>query len=367
MAIIEQGKKRRRRATESAGRDDRFQDRRDPPAILRDRCDEAIRILESDLSPGRGLQRRGADQRRRLSPACAGTTPLHVAAWKHNPEMVAWLLDRGRPSTHAGRRTARRRSTMPRSSPAGRRTVATSAFLENSHIEPARFHETVRLLRAKGAELTPRAAVAIGDARPCLQMHREGRLKNEIHSCRGGLLVHCGSSQSHRHGVAAAGPGIRSRRASRSTRTATRVWGMPLWFASMCGRHEIAELLLARGADVNAIVHACGDALALCRRTGDEKMKALLLKHGARTHRRTRRRLQGPRNREGDSGRDDSGAQPERRRTDAHGPGRADAVGRGRLRPGNRAHVPAAHDATSPTIRGGTTSSCTPPCRRASS
>jgi ankyrin repeat protein len=59
-------------------------------------------------------------------------------------------------------------------------------------------------------------------------------------------------------------------------------WGMPLWFTAMCGRHEIAELLLTRGADVNAIVFACGDAWSIADRTGDEKMKALLLEHGAR-------------------------------------------------------------------------------------
>jgi ankyrin repeat protein len=47
----------------------------------------------------------------------------------------------------------------------------------------------------------------------------------------------------------------------------------------MCGRHEIAELLLERGADVNAIVCACGDSICSA---GDEKMKALLRKHGAR-------------------------------------------------------------------------------------
>ena len=46
----------------------------------------------------------------------------------------------------------------------------------------------------------------------------------------------------------------------------------------MCGRHEIAELLLARGADVNTVVGCCGDALG---RALDEPMKALLLKHGA--------------------------------------------------------------------------------------
>jgi hypothetical protein len=55
--------------------------------------------------------------------------------------------------------------------------------------------------------------------------------------------------------------------------------GMPLWFASMCGRHEIAELLLTRGADVDAVVCACGDSMG---RAEDEKMKALLRKHGAR-------------------------------------------------------------------------------------
>jgi hypothetical protein len=47
----------------------------------------------------------------------------------------------------------------------------------------------------------------------------------------------------------------------------------------MCGRHEIAELLLACGADVNIVVGACGDALG---RALDEPMKTLLLKHGAR-------------------------------------------------------------------------------------
>jgi hypothetical protein len=60
--------------------------------------------------------------------------------------------------------------------------------LENSEKGPTRFDETVRLLRARGAKLTPRAAVAIGDGESVRQMHREGRLDNEIHSLRGGLL-----------------------------------------------------------------------------------------------------------------------------------------------------------------------------------
>ena len=59
-------------------------------------------------------------------------------------------------------------------------------------------------------------------------------------------------------------------------------WGMPLWFTAMSGRHEIAELLLARGADVNAIVAACGDALGIAGDTRDDEMVTLLRKHGAR-------------------------------------------------------------------------------------
>jgi ankyrin repeat protein len=58
--------------------------------------------------------------------------------------------------------------------------------------------------------------------------------------------------------------------------------GAPLWFASMCGRHEIAELLISRGADVNAVLNGNADALYCAERTGDEQMQALLLKHGAR-------------------------------------------------------------------------------------
>jgi ankyrin repeat protein len=59
-------------------------------------------------------------------------------------------------------------------------------------------------------------------------------------------------------------------------------WGMPLWFAAMCGRPKIAELLLARGADVNAIVYASGDALSIAGDTRDGEMMALLRRHGAR-------------------------------------------------------------------------------------
>jgi ankyrin repeat protein len=242
-------------------------------AIAEGRATEAVALMEDDPA---------------LIGACdvSGITPLHLAAWKHDPALVDWLLDHGASPTALAMHSDPRCDDMPKS----RKTpldfaaiVAGSApegsgsffyFMENARIDPARFHETARLLREKGAELTPRAAVALGDRDAVSRLHREGQLPNEIHIFRGGLLA-----------IAV--------RVNRPDMVATLLdlgldpdesdggesGGMPLWFASMCGRHEIAELLLARGADVDAVVYACGDSMCMAE---DEKMKALLRQHGAR-------------------------------------------------------------------------------------
>ena len=187
--------------------------------------------------------------------------------------MVAWLLDHGaspgalalrgsvqRDTAESGKTPLDYAAIVAGWSPDGRDFIF--YFMENSRVDPARFHETVRLLLQKGAELTPRAAVAIGDREAVLRLHREGRLKNEIHLLRGGLLSI--AVRVNRIDMVATlldlgldpdEPVV--------TDDGDRSWGMPLWFASMCGRHEIAELLLARGADVNAVVNASGDALVM--------------------------------------------------------------------------------------------------------
>jgi ankyrin repeat protein len=242
-------------------------------AIAEGRAADAIVLMEADPA---------------LIGACDlhGVTPLHVAAFRHDPALVGWLLDHGASPGALASRSDPRCDDLPKSGKtpldfaaivagwAPKGSASFFYFMENVHVDPARFYETARLLLAKGAELTPRAAVALGDREAVLRMHREGRLANEIHIFRGGLL-----------GVAV--------RMNRLDMVATLLdlgldpdesdggesSGMPLWFASMCGRHEIAELLLARGADVDAVVCACGDSMG---RAEDEKMKALLRKHGAR-------------------------------------------------------------------------------------
>ena len=270
VAIIEQEEERRRKELSSPGATVSSTTEEIQKAILDDRCDEAIRILENDLS---------------LVGACndKGATPLHVAAWAHNTEMAAWLLDRQASvdAQDASGRTPLDYAAIVAGWSANDRYVP---FLENARIEPERFYETVRLLRSKGAELAPRAAVAIGDQQALLQMHREGRLNNKIDFFRGGLLSI--AVRVNRADLVSLLFDLGLDPDESATRTTAagrdRSWGMPLWFAAAAGRHEIAELLLARGADVNAVVYACGDALCNAHESRDEKMKALLLEHGAR-------------------------------------------------------------------------------------
>jgi ankyrin repeat protein len=230
-------------------------------AIAKGRTAEAIALMEADPA---------------LIGACnmQGFTPLHLAAWKHNPALVGWLLDHGAlvdARNVEGKTPLDIAANAAGWAPEGRDSIF--YFMENARVDPARFDETARLLLQKGAELTPRAAVALGDHEAVSRLHREGRLANVIDDF---------------------GPLTIAVRVNRLAMVATLLdlgldpnepvvnengnSGWPLWFASMCGRYEIAELLLARGANVNTVVGACGDALG---RALDEPMKALLLKHGA--------------------------------------------------------------------------------------
>jgi ankyrin repeat protein len=244
-------------------------------AIAEDRAAEAIALMEADPA---------------LIGACDvyGVTPLHLAAWKHDPAMIGWLLDHGAsPSALALRDTPVRRyggagypvesgktpldfaAIVAGRTPEGRDSIF--YFMENARVDPARFHETARLLLQKGAELTPRAAVALGDREAVLRLHREGRLPNEIHVFRGGLLAIAVRVNRLDMVATLLDLGLDPDE-SVPTDEGYPSWGMPLWTASMCGRHEIAELLLARGADVNGVVCACGDSICMA---ADENMTAL--------------------------------------------------------------------------------------------
>jgi ankyrin repeat protein len=218
-----------------------------------------------------------------------GVTPLHVAAWKHDPAIVGWLLDHGASPGDLALRAALRCDGPVESgktpldfsaivagwAPEGRESIF--YFMQNARVDPERFYETARLLLEKGSELTPRAAVALGDREAVLRLHREGRLPSEIDIIRGGLLAIAVRVNRLEIVALLLDLGLDPDE-SIPTGEGCPSWGMPLCFVSMCDRHEIVELLLARGADVNAVLYGSGDAI---RSAGDEKMVALLRKHGA--------------------------------------------------------------------------------------
>ena len=120
--------------------------------------------------------------------------------------------------------------------------------------------------------------MALGDRKAVLEMQREVRLHNEIHFVCGGPLSVAVRVNRLEMASLLLDLGLDPDE-SVPTDDGYRSWGMPLWFASQCSRYAIAELLLARGAEVNAIVYACGDSICAAE---DEKMEALLRKHGAR-------------------------------------------------------------------------------------
>lgn len=247
-------------------------------AILHGRTREAISQMEANPALVHGCD-------------IHGVTPLHVAAWKHDVQLVGWLLDHGA-SPHAGASRAALCGDEPRESnrtpldfaaivagwpPAGRQR--SFYFMENANVDPARFHETADLLLHRGAEWTPRAAVALGEFEVVARLNDEGRLKNEIQLYRGGLLAI--AVRVNRLDMVARLLDLGLDPNERVvTREGERSSGMPLWFASLCGRLETAEMLLKHGADANAVVFACGDPLGHCA-AGDEEMEALLRRHGA--------------------------------------------------------------------------------------
>jgi ankyrin repeat protein len=232
--------------------------------IVQGRTAEAIALMESDPT---------------LIIACDmnGVTPLHLAARKHDPILVGWLLDRGALVDARNVENTTPLDAMANSAcwaPEGRRDRI-YYFMENPYVDPGRFYETARLLNEKGAELTPRAAVALGDREAVLRLHREGRLPIEINPW--GLVTIAVRTNRLEMVTTLLDLGFdpnESLIADEDERSA----GQPLWFAAMCDRYEIAELLLVRGAEVNTVVGCCGDALG---RAQDTQMQSLLLKHGA--------------------------------------------------------------------------------------
>jgi ankyrin repeat protein len=197
-----------------------------------------------------------------------GWTPLHLAAKRLDTAVVRWLLERGADPARRGWHDVTPLDMAAHFSDAGHSSELASV---------------ARLLLDRGAEMTPWAAAALGDAAWLRARHAAGMLTNNIEDTGGLLRI---AASHNRPEILELlldfkfDPDERTRFGNGDDVVFT--WGMPLWHCASTGRHAMAETLLRRGADPNASVYASGTPLYQAYSRADRKMIALLERYGGR-------------------------------------------------------------------------------------
>ncbi len=218
----------------------------------------AMRLLEADRSLIQACDRDGA-------------TPLHIAAQETNADLVAWLLER-RANVH--KQDLHGLTALDR--------AALSADPRNRNAQ--QFATVAKILLEHGAEVTIRAAVALGDAARVRQLLDADSSALRQTGRSGGLLtvaVNHGQLEMVRL-LLDLGADVDERTMLDELEEPTLSWGMPLWYSALAGRFDITKLLLDRGADPNANVYASGWPLRNAWNHQDDSVKRLLLERGAK-------------------------------------------------------------------------------------
>lgn len=201
-----------------------------------------------------------------------GWTPLHVAARGLNARIVAWLLDHGADVMARGWHD---------------QTPLDLAAYSSGEDSSKRFAAVAVLLRGRGAELTARAAVALGEGNWLRARHAEGALINAIEDSGGLLRI---AASHNRPEILALlldfgfDPDERTRFGADDSDEVVFTSGMPLWHCASSGKYAMAEMLLTRGADPNAQVYASGTPLYQAYGRRDWKMVKLLERYGGQAN-----------------------------------------------------------------------------------
>ena len=198
-------------------------------------------------------------------------TFLHLASVLLLPRAATWLLDHGANVNE----------------PAG--DGSTPLELAGLRCNPRDSVQSVaamaRLLRARNAAMTARSAVILGDEAALRKLAVEedliasrddrGWLLRIAVDCDRPeilkLLLEFGLDPDARVGVV-------------DDDRPTFSWGVPLYQCTRYGKHEMARMLLERGADPNGQVYASGTPLSEAYGQRDEQMIALLEKYGGKSN-----------------------------------------------------------------------------------
>jgi hypothetical protein len=216
-------------------------------------------------------------------------TPLMVAAQMLNARLVTSLLDRGADPNERGLVHPFDDIEQRRSRDLGQTALDVAAYRVGLWGEGADgaplFRDVAKRLLDRGAELTPRGAAAIGDTAWLRARHTHGTLTNRLDE--GGGLLRISVSHDRPevlHLLLECGfdPDERTRFRDVGADDVAVTWGMPLWHCAAASKLEMAEVLLAHGADPNAAVYGSGTPISEAFGQGDWRMIALLEQRGGR-------------------------------------------------------------------------------------
>ena len=194
----------------------------------------------------------------------AGWTSLHVATGTLSERLIGWLLDHG--------------ADVNATNVNGRTPLDTTGSRVRWDDRMAdRANRIGAMLLERGAHLNASTAVRTGNAEWLRRRYSEDGLSGEH-----GLMTQAVVSNQPGALAALLELGLDPDERSRSAAVEEPVfsWGEPLRQCAIARRHDMAELLLARGADPNTNVYAASTAMFNAHEAGDQKMIALLERYG---------------------------------------------------------------------------------------
>jgi ankyrin repeat protein len=210
------------------------------------------------------------ERRPELVNACdrRGWSPLHTASATFDERFAAWLIEHG--------------ADVNRRGPGGRTPLDVAAGAAGRRAgAPDRFAAFAALLLRHGAELTPRAAVALGEAAWLRARHTEAPVSNPADGGAGLLSVAVRRDRPEMLALLldfGFDPDERTR--LEDLEDVVYSWGMPLHHCARSGKLKMAEMLLDRGADPNGQVYASGSVMYAALAAHDAAMVELLARRG---------------------------------------------------------------------------------------